>query len=136
MNQQPTVPTHVRADPLMRIVGYIIEIVVWSTIWWSISNTFTIPLWADVISTWPLYVAYKTLLLHHCSATLGHMVTGVRIVDYRSAQHPTLIQDATRSLLEISNELIIPLVFNTAMRAASDAWKHIQASRGIPDRHE
>ena len=107
-----------------RMVAYAVELVIWTAIWWSISWTFDMPTWTELVSTWPLFIVYKTTMLWKTGSTLGHLTTGVRIVNNATGEGLTFRQATLRTLPEISYELLVPLVINAAMAATRRDRRH------------
>ena len=107
--------TITRADPLRRLGSFLIESVLWGLVYWMLSASLPWPGWAELIGTWPLYIAYKTVLLQRQGAHLGHRLAGIRIVDYRTGGPLSWSQAAIRTVPEFSHEAVIPLLVNVIM---------------------
>lgn len=118
--------THVRADEVDRFIGFIVESVIWSVVFFGLKSLFDTPLpfYVETIGTWPLFIAYKSFMLHKNGAHLGHMVAGIQIVDYRTGGKLSARQAVARTLPEFSYEFIIPLIVNVFMVIARDDHRH------------
>ena len=116
--------TLVRTDPMDRFFGFIIEVVIWTSIYAGLRWTFDLPPYADIIGTWPIYITYKTIMLWKHGSHLGHMAIKAKIVDYQTGQPLTLGQAALRTVPEILHDLLIPLIINAAMTFMRDDHRH------------